>query len=151
MNYSSNGSDVSTSIEKILETLDRLTRRIDRLERLIRISSTRENQDLLFNFLSLAKAPYHVVFQSVLRAWIVLYRLGRVDPVTESIIYVLSNCSEQSISEVYRGVKQLRRKASRTVVSRKLKLLEASGVVVNKGSSKRPRYILKECITVETK
>jgi len=147
MDENRGSNDTLSQLEDLLEILELLARRIDRLEQLIKSmkSPYYSDQNLLFNFLSFLKAPSLIVFQSLLRAWMVLTRIGRTDPITESIIYVLSDCREKSISEVYRGVKQLRGKASRRIVARKIRLLEASGVVVNKGSEKRPRYTLREC------
>lgn len=80
-----------------------------------------------------------------MRAWITLHELGRVDSIIEPVIYVLSDCKERSISMVYREVKSIRGSASRRIAARKLKLLEMAGIVVNKGSPRRPRYILAEC------
>jgi len=133
-------------LEKLLLKLNELSSRLERVERLLRISHNLNGVNYLANFLLLFKGSLHLTFKSLIRAWIILTKLSRADSITETIIYVLSTCREQSISDVYRGVKKLRGKASRRVISGKLKILESSGIVVNTGSSKRPKYVLRDCL-----
>ena len=133
-------------LEKLLLKLDELSKRFKRVERLLIANRNLGSANYLVNFLSLFKGHLHLVFESLIRAWIILTKLGRVDPVTETIIYVLSTCQEHSISDIYRGVKKLRGKASRRIISGKLKILEYTGIVTNIGSSRRPRYILRNCL-----
>lgn len=137
-------------LEKLLLKLDELSKRLKRVERLLRVNRNLGSADYLANFLSLFKGPLHLVFESLIRAWIILTKLGRVDPVTETIIYVLSTCREHSISDIYRGVKKLRGRASRRIISGKLKILEASRIVINTGSPRRPRYVLRDCLKGES-
>jgi len=137
-------------LEKLLLKLDELSKRLKRVERLLRVNRNLGSADYLANFLSLFKGPLHLVFESLIRAWIILTKLGRVDPVTETIIYVLSTCREHSISDIYRGVKKLRGTASRRIISGKLKILEASRIVINTGSPRRPRYVLRDCLKGES-
>jgi len=137
-------------LEKLLLKLDELSKRLKRVERLLRVNRNLGSADYLANFLSLFKGPLHLVFESLIRAWIILTKLGRVDPVTETIIYVLSTCREHSISDIYREVKKLRGRASRRIISGKLKILEASRIVINTGSPRRPRYVLRDCLKGES-
>ena len=68
------------------------------------------------------------------------------DEITRSILEALADCKPLSISEVYRRVKQLRGRASRSTVASRLRNLEEKGVVINLGSEQRPRYTLTNCI-----
>jgi hypothetical protein len=135
----------SDILEKVLIKLDELLRRIERLEQILRGLSSAQHSTLFAYFLSATKAPLYMLLERLLRAWVTLHELGRVDPITESVIYVLSDCRERNISTIYKEVKSVRGRASRRIVARKLKLLEMAGILVNKGSPRRPRYILAEC------
>ena len=50
---------------------------------------------------------------------------------------------------IYREVKRIRGKGSRRIISQKLRILEAMNIVINNGSEKRPKYMLKECVEKE--
>ena len=139
-------TDVLSVLEKLLLRINEISSRLNRVERLLRRSRSVDSAEYLSRLLSVVKGPFHIVLQSLIRVWIVLSKLGRVDPVTESIIYVLSTCSALNITEIYRKVKDMRGRASRRIIASKLRVLEASGVVVNTGTNRRPRYILSECL-----
>ncbi len=71
------------------------------------------------------------------------------DELTRAVIEALADCQPLSISEVYRRVKSIRGKASRSTVASRLKELEKRGIAVNLGGDKRPRYTLRVCLQNE--
>jgi hypothetical protein len=146
MSSGEKSTDVLYVLEKLLLRINEISSRLDRVERLLRRSRSVDSAEYLSRLLSVVKGPFHLVLQSLIRVWIVLSKLGRVDPITESIIYVLSTCSALNITETYRKVKDMRGRASRRIIASKLRVLEASGVVVNTGTNRRPRYTLSECL-----
>jgi hypothetical protein len=137
-------------LEKLLLKLDEISNRLARVEYLLK-SRGLSSAENLSGFLAIVRGPLHSVLESLVRAWRVLFRVGRVDSITESVIYVLSTCRAQSISGVYREVKKLRGRASRRVIAQKLRVLEISGIVVNTGSPRRPKYTLRECLEEMTR
>ncbi len=74
--------------------------------------------------------------------------LGVVDPISRSIIEVLSSCEELSISRITERVRTLRGTASRRIVRERLRKLLRKGVVVNVGTGTRSKYMLKACIKI---
>lgn len=55
------------------------------------------------------------------------------------------------VMEIYKGVKAIRGRASRRIVSDRVKRLEAMGIVISKRSKRRPKYLLKICIERDEK
>ncbi|MFZ8783265.1 MAG: ArsR family transcriptional regulator [Desulfurococcaceae archaeon] len=139
-------TDVLSILEKLLLRIEEISSRLDRVERLLRRSRSVDSAEYLSRLLSVVEGPFYLALQSLIRVWIILSKLGRVDPITEAIIYVLSTCSALNIMEIYRRVRDVRGRASRRIIASKLRVLEASGVVVNAGTIRRPRYVLRECL-----
>jgi hypothetical protein len=108
MSSGEKSTDVLSVLEKLLLRINEISSRLDRVERLLRRSRSVDSAEYLSRLLSVVKGPFHLVLQSLIRVWIVLSKIGRVDPITESIIYVLSTCSALNITEIYRKVKDMR-------------------------------------------
>ncbi|WP_440058971.1 hypothetical protein ACSU1N_04030 [Thermogladius sp. 4427co] len=142
----SGGEDIYFLLEQLILRLDLLIRRLERVENILyNLGLLRGEEGEPAILVGLVKLPASLALYALARAWRVLARIGRADKVTEAVIYVLSDCKPRSITEIYRGVKELRGRASRRIVREKLRLLEASGLAVNRGSAKRPRYVLEDC------
>ncbi len=134
-----------------------LVERLERIERLLR--EVRESLEHLEGLLreagleaSLALSIALGLSRPVLEALEAARRVAPLlevldaDEVTRSILVVLALCEPLSISEVYRRVRRLRGRASRSTIASRLRVLEERGVVVNLGSGRRPRYTLRTCL-----
>jgi hypothetical protein len=108
MSSGEKSTDVLSVLEKLLLRINEISSRLDRVEWLLRRGRSVDSAEYLSRLLSVVKGPFHLVLQSLIRVWIVLSKIGRVDPITESIIYVLSTCSALNITEIYRKVKDMR-------------------------------------------
>lgn len=133
-------------LRRILLKLEELSNRIGRIEAYL--SSIGVNQDMLrisLQLTAVTSASLANTLEYAMRAWKVIEGLSGLCPISRSIITSLSDCSELSISDIYRRVKKLRGAASRRIISERIKLLESKGAVINVGTEARPKYILKIC------
>lgn len=68
-----------------------------------------------------------------------------LDEISLAILEAVADCKGYSISEITRKVKNIRGKASRRIISSRVKKLEKRGLLINKGNNIRPRYVLTTC------
>ncbi|MEM0355455.1 MAG: hypothetical protein QXO78_00505 [Desulfurococcaceae archaeon] len=73
-------------------------------------------------------------------------RSYKLDPISIDIVKILSICEGFNVSEITRRLRDLRGRASRRIVRERLRILESKGIVFNKGSTNRPKYVLRKCI-----
>ncbi len=139
------------SVEERLERLEKLVemvlRKLEKLESVLQKLGVNNEAISFASELVLALSlPATTALEAARRSVEVLRVLGDIDPISRSIVEALAGCDELSISEVTRRVRSLRGTASRRIVRERLKVLEKLGVVVNVGSSERPRYVLARCL-----
>lgn len=140
------GNDAEELLYRILLKLEELSNRISRIEAYL--NSLGLNQEVLRISLQLTAVTSKSIattLEYAMRAWKVIEGLSGLCPISRSIIAALSDCSELSISDIYRRVKKLRGTASRRIISERVKVLESRGVVINVGTEARPKYVLKVC------
>jgi len=73
-----------------------------------------------------------------------LKRLGKVDPITRSILEALSSGEWVTISELTRRVRSIRGRASRTIVRERVERLETLGIVEVRREVNKTLVRLKE-------
>lgn len=136
------------SLEDRIERLERLLIEVlDRLSRLERYLNPgdREALRIASNLVMASMAPASAALESAYRVLSILGKYTGIDPISRSIIEVLSPCEELSASEITRRVREVRGSASRRIISGRLRMLEEKGVVVRSGRRPRYRYRLVEC------
>jgi hypothetical protein len=136
------------TLQRIEELLALLLESIRRLERRLDSLGLTEEASVAYELTSLFSLPTSAAIEAAKKLLSVLAR-HRLDPISREIVKVLSTCEEMNISELTRAVRAVRGSASRGVVRRKLKVLEAIGAVVNSGTEQRPRYVLRDCLERE--
>lgn len=140
------GGGAEELLRQVLSKLEELSARISRIEAYL--SSVGISQDVLRIALQLASATTTSLASALeyaMRAWRVLEGIAGLCPISRSIVIALSDCSELSVSDVYRRVRRIRGRASRRTISERLRFLEDVGVVVDVGTGARPRYVLRVC------
>jgi len=140
-------SSIEEKLDLITSVIRELAERLEKLEK--KLEQHRIDSEELRIALELASAfstPLIKSLEMARTAYEVLVRLGKPDPITRAIVESLSDCSEKNISEIYRGVKEIRGRASRRIISERVRALLERGVVVNIGTQERPRIKLSRCI-----
>jgi len=144
---------LSEDIEERLRRLEQiLTRVLSRLESIEQfLTALGVSDDVLssaFKLVTTFSLPATAALEAARRTVEAVRSLGVADPISKSVIEVLSSCEELSISEITRRVRVLRGRASRRIIRERLVRLEEKGAVVNVGGG-RPRYILTACLKRE--
>jgi DNA-binding HxlR family transcriptional regulator len=141
------------SIEERLERIEKLLglimNRLLMLEEKLRLAGIDSTEiRTAYELLSLTSIPPLVALEASRRFYRVLsmFRDKGIDEITKSIIKVLSTCEKLSISEITRRVRILRGKASRRIISEKLKLLNSLGIIVCEEKPNKYTCILRSCI-----
>ena len=141
-------------VEERLERLENLlTLVVDKLRRIEAIlGEGAPEAELLHVSLSLVSAlsmPASTALEAARRSIATLRSLGRIDPISRTVIEALSGCEALTISEVTRRVRALRGTASRRIIRERLLLLEERGAVTRKEGSGHPRFVLRRCLYEE--
>ncbi|MEB3859605.1 MAG: hypothetical protein LRS43_00175 [Desulfurococcales archaeon] len=138
-----------------------LEERLDRLEGMLRqvVRRLEELEELLGGYRREAEAtrvaarlaltgfyPVYVAVEAARRVIRIVESAGPLDPISRSIIESLSACEPLSVSDITRRVREIRGRASRRIVSERVKRLEDRGLVVRVGGRARPGYTLRECL-----
>jgi hypothetical protein len=140
-------SSIDEKLDLLISVLRELLEKLEKLEeRLERQNIDHPEIKIALEVASAFSLPLIRSLEIARMAYDVLIRLDKPDPITRAIIEVLSSCNEMSISEVYRGVRNIRGKASRRIIGERVRILLSKGIVVNMGSSERPRIILRKCL-----
>ncbi|MGB9816786.1 MAG: hypothetical protein ACPLQS_04185 [Desulfurococcaceae archaeon] len=142
------GDDLSL-LEELVFKLDLLLRKLSELEKVISKAIGTNSDINPAASLIMSTTTFQIAYESTLRVLKLLTKFKGLDPISKTIIQVLSSCQKLSIMSIYREVKRIRGKGSRRIISQKLRILEAMNIVINTGSEKRPKYMLKECVEKE--
>ena len=139
--------DIYERIKRLEKMLEELMNRLNNIEEKLRTLGIEQPTLSIASQLVIAfSMPAIQALEASRRAIAAISKLSVIDPINEAIIEVLSSCEALSISEITRRVRVLRGSASRRIIRERLKRLEILDIVVNVGSSDRPKYILNECI-----
>lgn len=139
--------DIYERVKRLEKMLEELMNRLNNIEEKLRTLGIEQPTLSIASQLVIAfSMPAIQALEASRRAIAAISKLSVIDPINEAIIEVLSNCEALSISEITRRVRVLRGSASRRIIRERLKRLEILDIVVNVGSSDRPKYILNECI-----
>ncbi len=139
--------DIYERVKRLEKMLEELMNRLNNIEEKLRTLGIEQPTLSIASQLVIAfSMPAIQALEASRRAIAAISKLSVIDPINEAIIEVLSSCEALSISEITRRVRVLRGSASRRIIRERLKRLEILDIVVNVGSSDRPKYILNECI-----
>ncbi|MEB3780736.1 MAG: hypothetical protein GSR85_11010 [Desulfurococcales archaeon] len=138
--------DLEERLERLEALLRQVIGKIAEIELLLKTHSGAEEAAIAARLTMAMLYPASIAIDAARRVVEVTRLTGSLDPLSRSIIEVLAPCEGLSISEVTRRVKALRGTASRRIIAGRLKSLESRGLVVNIGTSERPRYTLYNCI-----
>lgn len=128
--------------EKIERLLEMVLERLDRIEKLL-FSSGVEDAEIVSIASKLILAfslPAFKAFE-ISSQIMKLIRKRKIDDISRTIIEILAVKGSTSISELTRNVKEVRGKASRRIVTERVRKLEKEGIVVIE--RRGPRLIVK--------
>ncbi|MEM4969778.1 MAG: hypothetical protein QXE01_00835 [Sulfolobales archaeon] len=132
--------------------LDRILELLSRLEEKLSLGDVGEGEvRIALELASTLSIPLIRALEYAARAWHIISGLAGLDPISQTIIKILSSCRSMGVIEIYRGVKAVRGRASRRIVSDRVKKLEAMGIVISRRSKGRPKYLLKICMERDEK
>ncbi len=133
-------------LRRLEELLSEVIKRIERIESYLEGLGNDELRYASRLVIGLALPPLRALEASKRLVSLLQGRYYTIDEISYTILEVLADCKPLNISEITRRVKTLRGKASRRIIREKLLQLERHGLVINIGTSNRPRYILSNCI-----
>lgn len=139
--------DVEDRIHALEKLLNTILKKLESIEDRLRVLGL--NNDVISTASKLVitfSLPATVALEAAKRVISIVKLIGEeIDPITLSIIEVLSNCERLNVSEITRRVRSMKGTASRRIIKNRIIMLERRGIVVNIGK-KRPKYILKSCL-----
>jgi hypothetical protein len=139
--------DLFSLFDEIIFRLDRILEKLSSLEEKLSLENIDSGEvKIALEIASVLSIPLIRALEYAKRAWSILSGIASLDPISQSIIVILSQCRGMKVIEIYRGVKVLRGRASRRIVRDRIKILETMGIIKRVGDEKRPRYILRACI-----
>lgn len=138
----SNGDSISR-VEQLLRNILKKLEFIENKLKLLNIGSSEAM--VVSEMVSLLSIPIGLAVEAAKR-FLDIARNYKLDPISVDIVKILSVCEALTVSEVTRRLRELRGSASRRIVRERLRILEREGVVINKGSINRPKYVLKKCL-----
>ncbi len=137
---------VEERLERLEKALSKILSRLESIEEKLSVLGLSDETISIATELVIAfSIPAAKAIEASNRVVQAIGRLATIDPISRSIVEALSDCREQSVSEITRRVRELRGTASRRIVRERLERLKRYGVVVRVGG-KRPKYVLKPCI-----
>ncbi len=134
---------IEERLERIEETLRELVKLLEELQRQLREASI-EAPLALSIALGLSKPVLEAI--EAARRIAPIIAVLEPDEITRAVLQALADCKPSSISEVARKVRVIRGRVARETVAARLRDLEGKGVVVNLGTGKRPKYVLRTCL-----
>jgi hypothetical protein len=139
--------DLFSLFDEIIFRLDRILEKLSSLEEKLSLENIDSGEvKIALEIASVLSIPLIRALEYAKRAWSILSGIASLDPISQSIIVILSQCRGMKVIEIYRGVKVLRGRAFRRIVRNRIKILETMGIIKRVGGEKRPRYILRACI-----
>ncbi len=133
-------------MRRLEELLNEVIKRIEKIESYLESLDDEELRYARHLMIGLALPPLRALEASRRLISLLQGRYYTIDKISYTILEVLADCKPLNISEITRRVKALRGKASRRTIREKLLQLEEYGLVINIGTSNRPRYILINCV-----
>lgn len=138
-------SNVKDAVGRFEELLKVILKKLESIENKLKLLGSGSNEVMIVSeILSLLSVPVSVAAIAAKR-FLDVTKAYRLDPISMDIVKILSICEGYSTSEITRRLRDLRGSASRRVVRERLRILEEKGIVVNKGSLSRPRFMLRKC------
>jgi len=122
--------DLFSLFDEIIFRLDRILEKLSSLEEKLSLENIDSGEvKIALEIASVLSIPLIRAFEYAKRAWSILSGIASLDPISQSIIVILSQCRGMKVIEIYRGVKVLRGRASRRIVRDRIKILETMGII----------------------
>jgi hypothetical protein len=126
--------DLFSLFDEIIFRLDRILEKLSSLEEKLSLENIDSGEvKIALEIASVLSIPLIRALEYAKRAWSILSGIASLDPISQSIIVILSQCRGMKVIEIYRGVKVLRGRASRRIVRDRIKILETMGIIKRVG------------------
>lgn len=124
-------SSVEEKIDRIEKLLAQVLNRLEQLENFFKALGISE-LDIIFDLISSLALPIQQAIKSAKTITYIVSRYSISDSITKTILEILAVEDGLSITEITRRVKKIRGRASRRIVTSRIRYLEDIGVVKTK-------------------
>ncbi|MEM2021266.1 MAG: ArsR family transcriptional regulator [Zestosphaera sp.] len=132
------------SLRRVEELLEYVVKKLERLEELLARMTDDPTYSIALDLVLTFSIPVQKAIKMARDLVVMLQRVPEADPITKVLIEVLmSSGDEVSISELTRRVRKARGTASRRIVTEKLRVLEAEGIVTLRKSGNVTKVYLR--------
>ncbi len=137
--------DLEERIRRLEELMMSVLEKLERIESVMDYSGL-GSQDTVFRLVMGYSLPIVEALEAARRLVAIGDRVSGLDEISIAILEAVSDCGGYSISEITRRVRRIRGRASRRIISQRVKELEDRGLLKNIGSENRPKYVLSTCL-----
>ena len=137
-------NNIEERLKKLEDLLAEVLDRMDKIEAFISYMGLGFFKELLTLVIGYS-LPVAEALEAIRRLLALKKTSLYLDEISATILEAVSDCKGYSISEITRRVKKIRGRASRRIVSSRVKELESKGLLKNVGSRTRPKYVLSTC------